>query len=252
MKYSQTCLKPNSRSEFDYKTALKISQEAIGKTVGGYKLIDSSGKPISLLELRGKPLVISFIYTTCYHTCPMTTQNLARIVRIAREALGEDSFAVATVGFDTQFDNPKSMRYFAKQQRVDIDAWYFLSVDGKIINSLITDLGFTSFPSPRGYDHIVQATIIDAEGKVYQQVYGEVFDTPLLVEPLKQLILGQAKPQQPFLDDLISKVRFFCTVYDPSTDAYRFDYSIFIGMFISGSIILLIIFFLVREFLRKP
>jgi protein SCO1/2 len=243
---------PNNNLEFDYKIALKYSQEAIGKTIGDYTLTDSTGKTISMAEFRGKPLVMSLIYTTCYHTCPMTTQHLARVVRIARDALGEDSFAVATIGFDTLFDSPEAMRYFATQQKVNINDWYFLSVTAKTINALIKDLGFTTFPSPRGHDHIVQATVIDATGKIYQQVYGEVFDIPLLVEPLKQLVLGQAKPEQPFLEDLINKVRFFCTVYDPSRDAYHFDYSIFIGMFISGSIILLIIFFLVREFLRKP
>jgi len=244
----------NQGSEFDYKIALKYSQEAIGKTIGDYKLTDSTGKTISSLaeKFRGKPLVISLIYTTCYHTCPMTTQHLARVVRIARDALGEDSFAVVTIGFDTLFDSPEAMRHFKTQQKVNINDWYFLSVTAKTINALIKDLGFTTFPSPRGHDHIVQATVIDGNGKIYQQVYGEVFDTPLLVEPLKQLVLGQPKPEQPFLEDLINRVRFFCTVYDPSRNAYHFDYSIFVGMFISGSIILLIIFFLAREFFRKP
>ncbi len=235
--------------EFDYKTALKLSQDAIDHTIGDYIFTDSTGKTISTTDFRGKPLVISLIYTSCYHTCPMTTRHLARVVQIARDALGADSFAVATIGFDTPHDTPEAMRYFANKQGVD--SWHFLSADAETLKALIKDLGFIFFASPRGYDHIVQATVVDAEGKIYRQVYGEVFDTPLLVEPLKQLVFGQSKPQEPFLTDLINKVRFFCTTYDPSTDAYHFDYSIFIGMFIGASIIFFTIVFIVREFLRK-
>ncbi|MBE9562646.1 MAG: SCO family protein [Proteobacteria bacterium] len=235
-----------SPPSFDYKTTLKYSQDAIDNVIGDYTLVDSNEQPFVLK--RNKPLVLSLVYTSCHHTCPMTTRNLAKVVKIAREALGDDSFDVITIGFNTGVDTPKNMRYFATQQGIeDINNWYYLSSDKNTINSLMKDIGFIFYPSPRGYDHIVQATVIDAHGKVYNQVYGEVFDTPLLVEPLKQLILGQSKPDQPFLEDLISKVRFFCTTYDPSTDNYYFDYSLFIGMFIGALIIFLTIFFLFKE-----
>ena len=79
-------------------------------------------------------------------------------------------------------------------------------------------------------------------------MYGEVFDTQLLVEPLKELVLGQPRPNQTLLSELINKVRFFCTTYDPARDAYHFDYSLFIGMSIGFSIILTGIILLVREF----
>jgi len=236
--------------DFDYKAALKNSQDAIGNVIGDYILIDSNE---NLFELkRNKPLVISLVYTSCYHTCPMTTRNLAKVVKIAREALGDDSFDVVTIGFDTKFDNPKTMRHFATQQGINgINNWYYLSGDKNTMNTLLKDLGFIFYPSPRGYDHIVQASVLNENGEVYRQVYGEVFDTPLLVEPLKQLILGQSKPNQPFLEDLISKVRFFCTTYDPNSDNYYFDYSLFVGMFIGASILLLTILFVFKELKTK-
>ncbi len=238
-------------TEFDYKAVLKYSQAALGKTLGHYTLIDSAtGKPISFAQFRGKPLVISLIYTSCAYTCPMTTKQLAKVVKIAQDALGNDSFAIATIGFDVPQDTPPAMRHFATLQGVQDDHWYFLSTDANTMKALTQNLGFTYYPSPRGYDHLVQATVVDAQGKIYQQVYGEVFSTPLLVEPLKQLILGESKPEQPFLEDLINKVRFFCTTYDPSRDAYLFDYSLFIGILVGLSIILSVLIFLAREFRR--
>jgi len=80
-------------------------------------------------------------------------------------------------------------------------------------------------PSPRGFDHMVQATVVDATGTVYRQVYGQDFQPPLLVDPLKRLALGQAA-REDTLEAMIEGVRLFCTVYDPASGRYRFDWSI--------------------------
>ena len=101
-----------------------------------------------------------------------------------------------------------------------------------------------------GFDHIVQASVIDAEGVVYTQVYGEVFETPLLVEPLKDLVLGRPKPGQTFFEELVDKVRFFCTAYDPSRDGYQFDYSLFVGLIIGALTILSGLAFILMEVLK--
>ena len=233
--------------EFRYKEVLQKSQDAIGNVLSNHPLTDHNGQALSMDDLRGKPLVLSLVYTSCYQICPMTIRNLAKVVDKARDALGENSFNVAVLGFDVYNDSPQAMIHFARKQGIDNRGWRLLSISPDTINALSEELGFEFFSSPNGFDHITQATVIDAEGRVYRQVYGEVIDTPLLVEPLKQLVLGQPKPNQTLLSELINKVRFFCTTYDPARDAYHFDYSLFIGMAIGGSIILIGIILLVRE-----
>ena len=233
--------------EFRYKEALQRSQDAIGNLLGDHVLTDHNGRALSLDELRGKPLVISLIYTSCYQICPMTTRHLAKVVDKARAALGKDSFNVAVLGFDAYNDSPRAMLHFARKQGIDDRGWYLLSASPDTINTLSEELGFEFFSSPNGFDHITQATVIDAQGRIYRQVYGEVFETPLLVEPLKDLVLGQPKPNQTLLSELIDKVRFFCTTYDPARDAYHFDYSLFIGIFVGAFIILSGIILLIRE-----
>ena len=233
--------------EFQYKQALQHSQDAIGTILSNHALTDHSGHALSLEDLRGKPLVLSLIYTSCYQICPMTTRHLAKVVDKARAALGEDSFNVAVLGFDAYNDSPQAMIHFARKQGIDNRGWRLLSASPDTIQALSEELGFEFFASPNGFDHITQASVIDAEGRVYRQVYGEVFETPLLVEPLKELALGQPRPNQTLLSELIDKVRFFCTTYDPARDAYHFDYSLFVGMTIGGSIILIGIILLVRE-----
>lgn len=233
--------------EFQYKAALQESQDAIGTVLGDYPLTDHNGHALSLDDFHGKPLVLSLIYTSCYQICPMTTRHLAKVVDKAREALGEESFNVAVLGFDAYNDSPQAMLHFARKQGIDNRGWRLLSASPATVKALAAALGFRFFASPNGFDHITQATVIDANGRIYRQVYGEVFETPLLVEPLKELVLGQPRPDQTLLSGLISKVRFFCTTYDPARDAYHFDYSLFIGMFVGASIILAGIVFLIRE-----
>ena len=226
-------------SAFDYDQALAISQAAIGETVSDIQFISADGRSLRLGDFRGKPLVLSMVYTSCFQICPMTTRFLSGVVEKARDALGEDSFAVAVVGFDVEVDTPAAMQYFANKQGISDKGWQVLSADSAAVEQLAGDTGFQYFPSSNGFDHLIQATVIDAEGRVYRQVYGQVFDTPLLVDPLIELVLGRSPPEQPLLDNLVSKIKLFCTTYDPVRDGYYFDYSLFIGMLIGGSIIVI-------------
>ena len=228
---------PAGEPAFDYDEALAASQAAVGNRLGAYRFVDTTGKTVTLEQFRGKPLVVSMVYTSCYQVCPMTTRHLSSVVDKARAALGGDSFAVALIGFDTAVDTPDAMRYFAARQGVAASGWSLLSTDPNTVAELSRDLGFLFYPSSNGFDHLIQATIVDGEGRVYRQVYGQVFDTPLLVDPLLELVLGRAAPQQPLLANLINRVKLFCTTYDPARDGYYFDYSLFVGMFIGATII---------------
>ncbi len=237
-------------SRFDQKAALALSQGAIGKNIGDYTLTAADGRRRRLADFRGKPLVVSLVYTSCYHICPMTTQHLAEVVRTARAALGADSFRVLTIGFDTPHDTPEAMRQFARDQGVDDRDWEFLSADAATMAGLTKDLGFIYYPAPHGFDHLIQATVIDARGKIYRQVYGMNFEPPLLVEPLKELVFGTPTATS-LLSTLSNRIRLFCTVYDPSSGQYRFDYSIFMGIVIGIISIGAVSFFLVREWRHR-
>lgn len=217
-------------AQFSEREALAYSQAAIGRAVTDRELLTSTGEPLRLQSLRGTPVIVSMIYTSCYHICPMLTQRLAEVVAVARGALGEDSFAVLTVGFDSAVDTPAIMAQYARARGIEDPRWHFLSADSQTIDALSRDLGFIFFSSPKGFDHLSQTTLLDRDGRVYRQVYGQDFETPALVEPLKQLVFDTPEGAR-LLEELIDTVRLFCTIYDPRTGRYRFDYSIFMVIF---------------------
>ncbi len=231
--------------------ALEISQAAVGNTIGDYELLDHLGAPVRLRsDHAGKPLVISMIFTSCHHVCPQTTKHLNEAVEAAREALGEDSFDVVTIGFDVAHDTPDAMGAFARRQGVDEQGWRFLSASPETIGQLSEDLGFIYFPTARGFDHINQSSIITKDGELYSQVYGVTFELPWLVEPLKQLVFNRRESGGHFVAGLVDRVKLFCTVYDPTTGRYRFDNSLFFQLFAGGTFILALVIYLLREVIK--
>ena len=222
------CAAAGDRADIDADTAIARGQSAVGVQLDDHRFVDSRGRNVGLGELRGKPLVLSFVYTSCPDTCSIVTPNLSRAVRAARQALGERSFSVATIGFDYAFDTPEQMRMYADRQGVTMSGWSFLSGDAPTLERLLDQVGFTYVESPRGYDHVAQTIVIDAQGRVFRQIYGDSFAVPFLVEPLKDLALGRPAGAT-VLGDWIERVKLLCTVYDLSAGRYRFDYSIFVA-----------------------
>lgn len=214
---------------FDRKQALATSQAAIGEPIGAHSFRDRAGGVINLAALRGRPLVLSLVYTSCSHSCSVITRQLARAVDIAREALGEASFTVVSVGFDTAFDTPARMADYARRHGVSAGDWWFVSGDETTVAALAGELGFLFFPSAKGFDHLAQTSVVDADGRVYRQIYGELIAAPMLVEPLKELVFGQRRPADT-VGGWLDRVRLFCTIYDPASGRYGFDYSIFVGI----------------------
>jgi protein SCO1/2 len=233
---------------YDPEQALEISQTAVGATLSDYRFTDRQNRNVRLSDFSGKPLIVSMIFTSCHHVCPMTTKHLDKSVAAAREALGEDSFEVLTIGFDTPRDTPDAMRAFAREQGVDADRWHFLSADSATINALSAELGFIFFPTPRGFDHINQATLIDSERTVYAQVYGVNFELPWLVEPLKQLVFNRPESQGHFASSLVDRIRLFCTVYDPASGRYEFDNSLFFQIAVGFMVVISVMIYLWRGF----
>ena len=216
-------------TEPDGARAIELSQRVIGSRVGDYAFTDSHGKPRRLADYGGKPLLVTFVYTGCTQVCPTTVRFLDGAVREARRTFGPDSFAIVTIGFNQPFDTPQAMRAFAGQHRITDPDWVFLSPAPDRVAALTQEFGFSWYSTPKGFDHVTQVTVLDAEGRVYRQIYGDSFQIPMLIEPLKQLITGTPVPAGDWRM-LVEKVRLFCTVYDRSSGRYRLDYSLFVGM----------------------
>ena len=212
----------------DEREAMIASQAVIGSVPPDFTLLDRRERPVRLADFRGKPLLVSFIYTGCITICPTQTRTLHEVVKGLDRMLGSHQFNIVSIGFNQPFDSPQAMRSFAAQHRIDYVNWKFLSPHFKQVDELTRAYGFSLLETPAGFDHIVGVTVVDAEGRINSQVYGEHATAQALGEPLRQLILAAPAAAEglPLLDGLIERVRILCTVYDPDTGEYRYDWTL--------------------------
>jgi protein SCO1 len=212
----------------DATLALRDSQAAIGKQLADHTLFDRQGKPVRLSSYRGKPLLVSFIYTGCFQVCPTSTRSLQESLQTLRKTFRTEHFNVVSVGFNQPADSAQAMRAFAAQHRIDEPNWDFLSPGPAAVDALTRDFGFSYLATPAGFDHLLGVTVVDAQGRVYAQVYGERLSPDQLGEPLRLLLRGAPMPRQLSVAELIERVRIICTVYDPDTGTYRYNYGLII------------------------
>ena len=235
---------------FDEKLALTESQAAIGRRLADYRFTDSNGKAVRFADLRGKPVVINFVYTGCFQACPATTQFLATAVKQAERTLGPGTFRVATIGFNLPVDDPGSMRAFARKYGISSPNWLFLTPEAAALEELTRDLGFRYEATPAGFDHLLQVSILDRDGRVYRQVYGDSFDAPLFVGPLLELARN-APVEQASLEGAWEKFKLLCTVYDPAAGRYRVNYVVVIEILVGTSVLVFGIGFVLWEWRRR-
>lgn len=210
----------------DRNEALRISQAAIGRTPGDHTLLDRDARPVRLSSFRGKPLVVSFIYTGCFQVCPTGTRTLQESLRSLYGTLGADAFRVVSIGFNQPADSPQAMRAFAAQQRIDAPNWDFLSAPPATVQALTREFGFRYVATPAGFDHVLGVTLVDAQGRIAAQVLGDRITPEQLGEPLRALLRDAPMPSQPTLEALLERVRVVCTVYDPETGTYRYAWGL--------------------------
>jgi protein SCO1/2 len=89
-------------------------------------LIDQHGTSVSLASLKGKPVLIDFIYTSCASTCPTLTAKMAAIAHRLGPALGAD-VRIVSITLDPEHDTPAELAKYAASHDADGNGWTFLT-----------------------------------------------------------------------------------------------------------------------------
>jgi protein SCO1/2 len=225
------------------------ANQALGRAIGNYTLVDMNGALLALRDYRGKPLVISLVYTACSSVCPPTTQHVIDAVNEAGRMMGLDRFNVLTVGFDARNDTPARLTQFASTQGIKSPNWRVASADAATIEALLGDLGFSYRAVAGGFDHLTQTTIVDREGRIYRHVYGEEFPLQMFMEPLKDVVYGTTTSFT--FRGIVDRIKFICTAYDPGSGRYRIDFGLVFGGVIAAFSLLVMGGLILREWFRS-
>ena len=119
-------------------------------------LRDQDGRPVDLAALRGRPVVVTFLYTTCEETCPLT----ARQIGGALDRLGRDVPALA-VSVDPANDTPARARAFLKRMRLE-GRMRFLLGDAEALQRQWRAYGMQ--PQTEDAEHTGHTVLLDGDG----------------------------------------------------------------------------------------
>ena len=152
-----------------------------------FALTMQDGARVGLADLRGKVVVVTFIYTTCADTCPLLT---AKLVGIQRQ-LGADGARVRFVAItvDPKKDTPAALRRYAEGHGAKAPGWIFLTGTEGEIGEVARRYGIYVKKRPAGdVDHTFLTSVIDGEGVLRVQYQGVRFDPGEFLRDLRSLL----------------------------------------------------------------
>lgn len=139
-------------------------------TLPDFRLVERSGRPPSLADLRGRPWVADFIFTQCGGACPAMT---ARMARLRRDVSPDVPFVSFTV--DPAHDTPEVLARYAATFRAD-PSWCFvtgpqkdlydLSVAGFKLAAMEVPAGEQASGGDGPFLHSSKFVLVDGEGVI--------------------------------------------------------------------------------------
>ena len=78
--------------------------------------------------IKGKQVIVNFMYASCTGACPMVTEKLAQVHRAMKDRMGKDLFMYSITLYPEQ-DDPAALKKFATMHGALLPGWTFLTGD---------------------------------------------------------------------------------------------------------------------------
>lgn len=167
--------------------------QPLDKQAPDFALMDADGRPVGLRDLRGKVVVLHFIYTNCPDVCPLHADRIAEIQEMVnRTPAMRDAVQFLTITSDPKRDTPDVMREYGKAHGLDPVNWAFLTSGPErpiVTRELVQKFGHKFTEVEGGYQvHSVVTHVIDREGRWRANFHGLKFQPINLVLYLNALV----------------------------------------------------------------
>ncbi len=145
-------------------------------------------KKLELKSLRGQPVVIAMIYSSCSSVCPLILDDVKKIEKSLSSA-DQAKVKFVLVSFDPKRDQPDKLAQYATKHGVNRANWLFLNGKESQVSELAALLGVRYQATAQGeYIHSNQITLLNAEGEVTYQRPDLKVDLKDFQEKLKALL----------------------------------------------------------------
>jgi protein SCO1/2 len=171
----------------------KASRLAVIQKAPDFTLTDQAGKPLRSAELRGKVLLVSFVFTTCSGNCPATTHRMGLVQRELKAAglLKGDRVRLLSITLDPKRDTQEVLRGYMWLYDADPASWSFLTGAPEEVAKVVAAWGMWARPSANAQlDHPSRVFLVDPRGHV-REIYNLDFLRPAWVTEDVQLLLSE-------------------------------------------------------------
>jgi protein SCO1/2 len=158
------------------RSAHASAQLDIKQAVPDFTLTDQTHTQVSLSQLRGKVIVMNFIYTSCAlpQFCYRTTNHFSGLQNRFKGRDGRD-LVLLSVTFDPARDTPERLADYASQWKADAARWHFLTGSSDEIRRVADAFGLDYFPDEGLITHSLRTVVIDRAGRLLANVEGNRF-----------------------------------------------------------------------------
>jgi protein SCO1/2 len=153
-----------------------------------FTLTNQDGSRFSLEELRGKVVVVTFIFASCTDACPLLTAKMVTLQSRLGADFGPRAFFLS-VTVDPERDTPEVLKRYAEAHGAELAGWAFLTATPTEIRDVTRRYGVAYKKTPRGdVDHTFLTSLVDRNGTLRVQYLGVRFDPDELLKDIRSLL----------------------------------------------------------------
>jgi protein SCO1/2 len=153
-----------------------------------FTLTTQDGRHLALDELRGKVVVITFIFTSCADACPLLTAKMAAIQDDLGGDFGPQVFFIS-ITLDPERDTPEVLTRYAQVHGAKLSGWAFLTGTSDEIRAVASQYGIYYKKQATGdVDHTFLTSLVDQHGTIRVQYMGIRFDSTELLHDLRSVL----------------------------------------------------------------
>lgn len=154
-----------------------------------FKLTNQDRQEIALSDLRGKVVLISFIYTNCPDFCPAHTARMSQIQRALGTRSGKDVYLVS-ITFDPGNDTPEVLKTYSQKFKADLSGWAFLTGTPEEIEPVLEDYRITAVKDPKSelFEHNSWTLLVDSRGMRRKRYFGLMWENEQILVDIESLL----------------------------------------------------------------
>lgn len=153
-------------------------------TIPDVEVLDQEGRKQKFHTdlIKGKIVVINFVFTTCKSMCPLLGTNFAKLQSALGERLNKDVFLIS-VSTDPETDSPEKLKAWGEKFNAKA-GWTFVTGNKERITPLLQV--FTGDGPRQGY-HVPSMYIVNGAKNAHRPAYGfaAAEDVLRIIEELK-------------------------------------------------------------------